>query len=62
MMKTVFSTRPVMRILLGGDYTADLTLIEMIDRRVGSPLREAPLWGPKGEGFVSTWLMKSLFV
>ena len=34
--------------MVEGDYTA-LTLIEMIDRRVGLSLRVAPLWGSRGE-------------
>jgi len=34
--------------MVEGDYTAH-TLIEMIDRRVGLPLRGAPLWGSRGE-------------
>jgi len=34
--------------MVEGDYTA-LTLIEMINRRDGLPLREAPLWGSRGE-------------
>jgi len=46
--------------MVEGDYTALTTstrpigqsvhrLIVMIDRRVGLPLREAPLWGSRGE-------------